>query len=103
MVDRSITHDMMGDFIPSGVNERLVALVREALDREGAAHVRIIVSGGFDAAKIARFEAAGAPVDAYAVGSALLRGGQDFTADVVAPVAKAGRWLRPNARLAPVT
>lgn len=106
MVDRSITPDMMGDFMPTGVNERLVGLVRDALDREGGEHVRIIVSGGFDAARIARFEAAGAPVDAYAVGSSLLRGGSDFTADVVAiegrPFAKAGRWFRPNIRLAPV-
>lgn len=103
LVDKSITHDMMGDFMPTGVNERLVALVREGLDGAGGSHVRIIVSGGFDAAKIARFEAAGAPVDAYAVGSALLRGRRDFTADVVAvdgkPAAKAGRELRPNPRL----
>ena len=65
--------------------------------------MRILVSGGFDAAKIARFESDGAPVDAYGVGSSLLRGQNDFTADVVRvdgrPVAKVGRHERPNPRL----
>jgi nicotinate phosphoribosyltransferase len=106
MVDRSIRPEMMGDFNPTGVNVPLVRLVRDALDAEGFGHVRIIVSGGFDAPRIAQFEAAGAPVDAYAVGSALLRGSRDFTADVVAvdgrPLAKAGRRLRANPRLEPV-
>ena len=43
------------------------------------------------------------PVDAYGVGSSLLRGGNDFTADVVRvdgrAVAKVGREERPNDRL----
>ncbi|MGH9226363.1 MAG: quinolinate phosphoribosyl transferase [Acidimicrobiales bacterium] len=107
MVDRSITPGIVGDFNPTGVNVPLVRLVRDGLDREGYGHVKIIVSGGFDAAKIAAFEAEGAPVDAYAVGSSLLRGSRDFTADVVAvdgrPAAKAGRRSRPNDRLTPVS
>jgi nicotinate phosphoribosyltransferase len=107
MVDRSITPDRMGDFDPTGVNVTLVRLVRQALDAEGFGHVRIIVSGGFTAERIAAFEAERAPVDAYAVGSALLRGSCDFTADVVAvdgrEMAKAGRRFRPNIRLEPVT
>ena len=45
--------------------------------------MKIVVSGGFDAAKIREFEALGAPVDSYGVGSSLLRGQNDFTADVV--------------------
>ena len=68
--------------------------------------MRIVVSGGFDAAKIAEFERVGAPVDAYGVGSALLRGSNDFTADIVRvdgrPCAKVGREERPNPRLEPV-
>ena len=107
MVDRSITPDRMGDFDPTGVNVPLVRLVRQGLDAEGFDHVRIIVSGGFTADRIAAFEAEDAPVDAYAVGSALLRGSIDFTADVVAvegrPLAKKGRVFRPNPRLRPVT
>jgi nicotinate phosphoribosyltransferase len=77
--------------------------VREALDAAGHERVRIVVSGGFDAEKIEAFERAGAPVDAYGVGSSLLRGHDDFTADVVRvegrPCAKAGRGERPNPRL----
>ena len=45
------------------------------------------------------------PVDAYGVGSALIRGSNDFTADVVLvdgrPRAKVGREHRPNPRLTP--
>ena len=71
----------------------------------GTSGVRIVVSGGFDAAKIRRFEALGAPVDSYGVGSSLLRGQNDFTADVVRvegrDCAKAGRRYRPNPRLEP--
>jgi nicotinate phosphoribosyltransferase len=97
----------MGDFDPRGVNEHLVRKVRAALDREGFGDVRIVVSGGFTAAKIASFEERGVPVDAYGVGSSLIRGENDFTADVVltdgVQVAKVGRRVRPNPRLEPVS
>src|SRR4051812_22892322 len=102
MVDRSVVAQM-GDFDPRGVNPQLVRNVRAALDREGFHHVRITVSGGFTPEKIRRFENEGVPVDSYGVGSSLFRGQFDFTADIVvvdgAPVAKAGRWYRPNPRL----
>ncbi len=105
LVDRSLWEDM-GYFKPTGVQPELAFRVREALDREGFTHVKIIVSAGFDAAKITRFEAAGAPVDAYGVGSSLIRGENDYTADVVMldgkPCAKVGRRYRPNDRLEPV-
>ena len=43
------------------------------------------------------------PVDSYGVGSSLIRGSNDFTADVVLnegkPAAKVGREYRPNPRL----
>jgi nicotinate phosphoribosyltransferase len=62
-----------------------------------------VASGGFDAAKIRHFEQLGAPVDAYGVGSSLVRGENDFTADVVRlegrPAAKVGRHFNPNPRL----
>lgn len=89
----------MGDFKPTGVNPTLVQNVRDALDREGHQHVKIIVSGGFNPEKIAAFEETGVPVDSYAVGSSLLRGVNDYTADVVIPASKSGRWYRPNERL----
>jgi nicotinate phosphoribosyltransferase len=87
-----------------GVTPRLVVLLREALDRAGYAHVRIVASGGFDAAKIARFEELGVPVDVYGVGSALVHGeGFDHTADIVRlegrDLAKVGRRYVPSARL----
>ena len=102
MVDRALWHEM-GDFKPTGVNVVLVERVRSALDAAGHNRVRIVVSGGFDAAKIREFEGLGAPVDAYGVGSSLVRGENDFTADVVRvdgrDCAKAGRAYRPNPRL----
>ena len=74
-----------------------------ALDGEGFRHVKIVVSGGFDADKIRRFKEAGVPVDSYGVGSTLVRGSYDFTADIVlvegSPSAKTGRWHRPNPRM----
>ena len=105
MVDRALWSEM-GDFAPTGVNRRLVEKVRAALDEEGYGHVRVIVSGGFTAERIRAFEADGVPVDSYGVGSSLIRGANDFTADVVVvdgrPCAKVGRELRPNPRLEPV-
>jgi nicotinate phosphoribosyltransferase len=105
VVDFSLV-DEMGDFRPTGVNERLVRKVREALDREGFERVKIVASGGFTVEKIRAFEARGVPVDAYGIGSSLIRGANDFTADVVVtdgrPAAKVGRRLRDNQRLARV-
>ena len=48
LVDQSLQGEL-GDFDPRGVNPRLVEKVRDALDREGFRHVKIVVSGGFDA------------------------------------------------------
>jgi len=95
-----------GDDAPTGVAPELVRLVRAELDAHGFEHVRIVVSGGFTADRIRLFEAEGVPVDSYGVGSSLIRGANDFTADVVVvdgrPCAKVGRELRPNPRLEPV-
>jgi nicotinate phosphoribosyltransferase len=86
-----------------GVSPELVRHVRRTLDDAGHGRVRIVVSGGFGVDKIAAFEEQGVPVDAYGVGSSLVRGSNDFTADVVMvdgrPCAKVGRELRPNPRL----
>ena len=102
MVDRSLWHEM-GDFKPTGVNEVLVRRVREALDAAGHERVKIVASGGFDAQRIRFFESRGVPVDSYGVGSSLLGGQNDFTADVVRvdgrDCAKVGRGYRPNPRL----
>src|SRR5438270_5403599 len=102
LVDRSL-FDGLGDFKPTGVNERLVWKVRDALDAAGYERIRIVASGGFNEAKIREFEDKGVPVDAYGVGSSLIRGSNDFTGDIVLtdgkPTAKIGRRYRENARL----
>jgi nicotinate phosphoribosyltransferase len=102
LVDRALW-DEMGDFDPRGVNERLVRKVRDALDENGFERVKIVVSGGFDAERIREFEAKGVPVDSYGVGSSLIRGDNDFTADIVLTdgheSGKVGRRYRPNDRL----
>jgi nicotinate phosphoribosyltransferase len=102
LVDKSLWNEL-GDFDPRGVNERLVLKVRDALDQDGFEQVRIVASGGFTAERIRAFEESGVPVDAYGIGSSLIRGENDFTADVVMtdgrPSAKVGRRFRPNPRL----
>jgi nicotinate phosphoribosyltransferase len=107
-----------------GVTPILVRRIRRALDAVPDAlglrgrwravatryfrSIEIVASGGFDADRIRMFERRNAPVDAYGVGSSLLRGPvTDFTADVVRArvgarlrvVAKTGRGPRSNAAL----
>ena len=95
----------MGDFDPRGVNERLVRKVRDALDarRLRAREDRRLgrLHGREDRA---RSSGAGVPVDAYGVGSSLIRGENDFTgghrrSPTGSRRAKVGRRYRPNARL----
>ena len=89
----------------TGVCIPLVEKVRTALDNEGFNDVKIVVSGGFTAEKILNFEKESVPVDAYGVGSSLLRGEYDHTADIVQvegkPMAKVGRSYRPSKLLKP--
>jgi nicotinate phosphoribosyltransferase len=102
VVDRSLL-GRMGRFDPRGVNPELVRLVRGALDEAGHRNVRIVVSGGFNAERIREFERQEVPVDVYGVGSSLIRGENDFTADVVMvegrPCAKVGREFLANDRM----
>ena len=93
----------MGTFKPLGVCPQLVLNVRNALDQNDFQHVKIMVSGGFTAARIAEFEQAGVPVDVYAVGSSFFNNNIHFTADIVMvdgkQCAKVGRQFRDNPRL----
>ena len=102
LVDKSIL-PVMQNFKPTGVTPKLVELTRRELDKRGFNHVRIIVSGGFNPDRIAEFEKLQVPVDAYGVGSYLMRGVNAFTADIVMregkPCAKVGRQYSPNPRL----
>jgi nicotinate phosphoribosyltransferase len=106
LVDRALWGEM-GEFDPRGVNSRLVERTREALDSEGFRHVKLVVSGGFTVEKIRHFKELKVPVDAYGVGSALVRGSYEYTADVVRvggkELAKVGRRYRANSRMELVT
>lgn len=88
-----------------GVNPRLIWNLRKAIDqawlewdcarggtisqmaKEWCSEVKIVVTGGFTAAKINKFEELRVPVDIYGVGSSLLENSNetnnDFTADIV--------------------
>ncbi len=111
MRDASVTP--LGDpALDLGVNPRLVFKVREALDsaaenwdvpeeyrqaaRDYCRSVRIVVSGGFNPEKIAKFEKLQVPVDTYAVGSYFFDNhgctNTDFTADVVR-VKLGNKWV----------
>jgi len=103
LVDKSVV-PQMGAFKPTGVNPPLVWNVRNALDAEGFGEVKIVVSGGLNAIRVRAFEDEKAPVDVYAVGTAIVHDGRfDFTSDIVvvdgAPQSKVGRELRPNPKL----
>jgi nicotinate phosphoribosyltransferase len=125
---RDVSVTPLGDsLLDLGVNPRLVFNVRDALDndwntwdipdavRERAKKycqdVKIVVSGGFNAERITRFEKLKVPVDIYAVGSSLFDNHAntvtDFTADVVrvkignewVDMAKVGRRACDNSDL----
>jgi len=102
LVDKSII-PIMKNFKPVGVTPKLVEMTRQTLDKHGYDHVKIIVSGGFNPDRISEFEKRRVSVDAYGVGSYLMRGVNAFTADVVLlegkPCAKVGRQYTPNPHL----
>ncbi len=105
MVDQYFfkNQDVLGKFDPRGVNPQLIFALREAFDREGFHHIKIMASGGFTMEKIKTFEKLNVPVDLYGIGSSLLKINIGFTGDNVLlngnPQAKAGRSYRPNSRL----
>ncbi|MEP7039990.1 MAG: nicotinate phosphoribosyltransferase [Chloroflexota bacterium] len=78
------------------VTADLVKEVRARLDLAGHQRVKIVVSGGMDLERIAYFKASDAPIDSFAVGSAISDASPiDFTGDLKEidgqPVAKRGR------------
>ena len=93
-------------FERGGVTPALVTEVRAHLDMHGFRRVGIVASGGMTAERIRQFVAAGAPVTAFGVGSAITAAPpNDFTADIHEvdgrPMAKRGRipGITPNPRL----
>ncbi|HEX7543039.1 MAG TPA: quinolinate phosphoribosyl transferase, partial [Patescibacteria group bacterium] len=81
LIDNSLSGKTGKEYL--GVNRTLVKLLRKTLDLNKFNYVKIIVSGGFNEKKIMSFEENKTPVDVYGVGSALLKGNNDFTADIV--------------------
>lgn len=88
------------------VTPDLVREVRARLDQAGYPALKIIVSGGVDLERIHLFREAGAPVDAYGVGSAISAAPPiDFSGDLKEiegkPIAKRGRipGITDNPRL----
>lgn len=100
LIDKSLENEPNA---PRGVNRKLCANVRRALDAHGFGRVQIIASGGMTPEKVAGLKEV---VDVFGVGSSLLKGGIDFTADIVLVDGKAqskiGRTLHPSDRLVPV-
>jgi nicotinate phosphoribosyltransferase len=91
------------------VTADLVKEVRARLDLAGHQRVKIVVSGGLDLDRIAYFKEAGAPIDSFAVGSAISDASPiDFTGDLKEidgrPIAKRGRipGRTENPRLQPI-
>ncbi|WP_369085889.1 nicotinate phosphoribosyltransferase [Metamycoplasma spumans] len=86
-----------------GVTPTQVRRLREALDKNGGEHVKITVSSGFNAERIADFEAQDIPVDIYGVGATLLKIWVNFSADATRlngeNIAKAGRGYLKNPKL----
>ena len=119
---RDVSVEPLGDpNLDFGVAPRLVFRLRSALDnlhhdssipREWTNRaqkyfrdIKIVVSGGFNPERIARFEAFKVPADVYGIGSYLVAGERnDFTADIVRVkvhgkwhgLAKVGRRAIPN-------
>jgi nicotinate phosphoribosyltransferase len=78
------------------VTADLVKEVRARLDLAGHERVKIVVSGGLDIERIGYFKASDAPIDSFAVGSAISDASPiDFTGDLKEidgqPIAKRGR------------
>lgn len=84
LVDHYFDDKDTSGFDPHGVTKELVFAVRKALDDEGFNHVKITVSSGFNAEKIADFEAHNTPVDTYGVGTSFVNNTTvGFTGDLV--------------------
>ncbi|MCK5945941.1 MAG: nicotinate phosphoribosyltransferase [Mycoplasmataceae bacterium] len=83
-----------------GVTPNMIFSLRKALDMVGGQAVKIIVSSGFNVAKIKKFEDVKAPVDVYGVGGSLLKINNSFTADAVMidkkKIAKVGRSFKEH-------
>ena len=107
LVDRSLWEEL-GDFKPTRRERAARAQgARCARRRRLRAASRSSSPAVSRSSKIEEFEEQGVPVDAYGVGSSLIRGSNDFTADIVLTDGRPSREGRPkykpNPRLELVT
>lgn len=70
-------HRLQGIRLDSGDLDELSRGARGRLDASGFTDVKIIASGDLDAQRIAALEAAGAPIDSYGVGTAMVTARSD--------------------------
>ncbi|MCQ3034827.1 MAG: nicotinate phosphoribosyltransferase [Bacilli bacterium] len=104
LIDHYFDDKDTSGFDPHGVCKELIFALRKTLDDNGFTWVKIIVSSGFDAKKIAEWVKLGVPVDTYGVGTSLVNNTTvGFTGDLVEldghPQAKEGRRNIPSDRL----
>jgi len=84
LIDRYFEGKDTSEFDPHGVCKELIFALREALDKAGFKHVKIVVSSGFNPQKMSEFEKFNTPVDIYGVGSYLVKNDIcGFTGDLV--------------------
>jgi nicotinate phosphoribosyltransferase len=101
-------HDLLGVRLDSGDLDELARGTRALLDEAGFQGTRIVASGGVDELAIAELVAAGAPIDAFGVGTSLVTSRDRPAVDIVyklveydgAPRAKysEGKVLLPGAK-----
>lgn len=85
--------------IDSGQLEEDSRAARNLLDSLGATNCRIVVSSDLDEFKVAQLEAAGAPIDAYLVGTSLVTGSGHPTAQMVYKLVSIADSDAPDAEL----
>ena len=84
LIDKYFEDKDTSKFDPHGVCKELIFALREALDKAGFKHVKIVVSSGFNPQKMSEFEKFKTPVDIYGVGSYLVKNDIcGFTGDLV--------------------
>jgi len=102
LIDKSLQAEPDAESL-KGVSAALIRKLRSALDEANFQHVKIVVSGGFNAKKIRKFVSEKVPADIYGVGSSLLKVKVSFTGDCVQingqPQAKVGRQFFSSDRL----
>lgn len=83
-------HHLAGIRLDSGDLGALAHAARAMLDDAGFPDVRIVASGDLDAPRITELETAGAPIDAYGVGTSLVTAAHDPTLSSVYKLAEVG-------------